>query len=218
MAHAEDRLKSPSKPWARLLVAAWAALAIVLIGAAAFARPAPAAVTSQPAQSQAADFQVIEMDEEWDEEWEGEEESEEEEFEEEEDDEDFGTEGPLLFPSDCLLHSAEAQVTVSASHDTVGLTIHYTATTPTNVTVDYWLKGGKGSLQFKQARQHFGKRGVFRGSEHLTEHAMNKVRAARTFIVQLGIPAAPAYCSRYSTQRLAAKHTLSNRATWSRPN
>jgi hypothetical protein len=46
---------------------------------------------------------------------------------------------------------------------------------------------------------------------------MSKVLAARTFIVQLGIPAAPSYCAKYSTQRLTAKRVAGSHATWSRP-
>lgn len=200
----------PSTPWERLLSAFWVVLAIALLTAAIFMQPAASAPAATTAQAAAGSFEVEEGEAE-------EEESEEgEEFEDEEEDEEFGTEGPLLFPDACLLHSAEAQVTASASHDVVGLTIHYTATTPTNVGVDYWLKGSKGSLHLTRTKGHFASQGVFRDSEHLSDHAMTKVRAAHTFVVQLEIPAAPAFCGRYATQRLTVKRTTGNQATWSR--
>ena len=99
----------------------------------------------------------------------------------------------------------------------VRLTIHYTSYTPTNVSVEYWLKGGKGSLQLGETKRHFSRQGVFREDAHLSDREMSKVLAARTFIVQLGIPAAPSSCAKYSTQRLTAKHVTGDHATWSRP-
>ncbi len=198
-----------------MLSALWVVLAIALLSAAVFMQPpasAPAAATAQATASGSVEEEEIQAEEESEEgeEFDG------EEGEDESEDEEFGTDGPLLLPSDCLLRTAEAQVTASISHGTVSLTIHYTSTTPTNVTVDYWLKGSKGSLQLEQAKRRFAQRGVFRDSEQLSDHAMAKVRAAHTFIVQLEIPAAPAYCSRYATQRLTVKHAAANRATWSR--
>jgi hypothetical protein len=211
MTEPTDRPTPTSTAWERLLSALWVVLAIALLTAAILMQPAasaPAATTPQAAAGSSLEEGEIEIEEE-------ESEEEGEEFEDEED-EEFGTEGPLLFPDDCLLHSAEAQVTTSATHDAVGLTIHYTATTPTNVTVDYWLKGGKGSLQLKEAKQHFAQRGVFRDSEHLSDRAMTKVRAAHAFVVEFDIPAAPAFCSHYATQRLTVKHVTGNQAAWSR--
>ncbi|HEY6550413.1 MAG TPA: hypothetical protein VIY71_04350 [Solirubrobacterales bacterium] len=99
----------------------------------------------------------------------------------------------------------------------VRLTIHYTSYAPSNVTVNYWLKGGKGSLQLGETKRHFARQGVFHEAAHVSDRAMTKVLAARAFIVQLGIPAAPSFCQKYSTQRLTAKHVAGGHATWSRP-
>jgi hypothetical protein len=212
MTYPERRFLLPPRRWALLAAGLLLALAAAPTTTAIAARPAVAAPTA-PHQAQSQGFLDAEAEEDGDEEWED---GEEEESESEED-EEFGTEGPLLFPSDCLLHTAEAQVTASSAHDVVRLTIHYTSYTPTDVTVDSWLRGGKGSLQLAGAKQHFAQQGVFQETNHLSDRAMFKVRAARAFIVQLGIPDAPSYCNRYSTQRLTVKHTAGGRTTWSRP-
>jgi hypothetical protein len=198
-----------SGPWAHLAVVTWVVLAISLFAAVALTLAA-AAAPGQPTPAATEAFAEAED--------EGEELEGEEEFEiEEEEEEEIGAEGPLLFPEPCLLHTAEAQVTASTTHDVVRLSIRYTSYTPTNVIVDYWLKGGKGSLQMKEAKRHVGPRGVLRTSEHLSDRAMSKVRAARTFVVQIAIPAAPANCAQYSSQRLTVKHAGSGQVTWSRP-
>ncbi len=200
----------PSQPLTRLATLAWSLLAISLLAALLFVRQAEAATVTAPTAS------VVEVEEGEDgEETEGEE--EDEEFEDEEDDEGLGTTGPLLLPPECLLHTAEANVAASATNGVVRLTIHYTSYTPANVSVNYRLKGGKGSLQLGETKRHFGRRGTFHEDAHLSEHAMSKVLAARAFIVQLDIAAAPSYCGQYTTQRLTTKHVAGSRATWSRP-
>lgn len=195
----------------RLATLAWSLLAISLLAALLFVRQAEAVtVTAQAPATAATESEEIEAEEES----EGEEEDEESEAEE---DEEPGTAGPLLLPPECLLHTAEAQVAASATPGVVRLTIHYTSYAPTNVSVNYWLKGSKGSLQLGETKRHFSRQGVFREDTHLSERAMDKVLAARTFIVQLGIPAAPSSCEKYSTQRLTSRHVAAGRATWSRP-
>jgi hypothetical protein len=194
----------------RLAALAWSLLAISLLAALLFVRQAEAA--GAPGQAPATistESEEIEAEEES--------EGEEEESEEEEEDEGPGTVGPLLLPPECLLHTAEAQVAASAAHGTVQLTIHYTAYAPTNVSVNYWLKGDKGSLQLGETKRRFARQGVFREDAHVSDRAMSKVLAARAFIVQLSIPAAPSSCEKYSTQRLTVKHVAGARATWSRP-
>jgi hypothetical protein len=213
MNHSDSRSSLSPRPWSRLATFACSLLAISLLAALLFVRQAEAVTAS--AQAPIASFtesEEIEAEEEAESE-EGEEESEEEE----EGEEKLGTAGPLLLPPECLLHTAEANVAASAAHGVVRLTIHYTSYAPTNVTVDYWLKGSKGSLQLGETKRHFARQGVFREDTHVSDRAMSKVLAARAFIVQLGIPAAPSSCDRYSTQRLTAKHAAGGHATWSRP-
>lgn len=200
----------------RLATLAWSLLAISLLAALLFVRQAEAVIVTAPAQAPATVTSSAEDEEvEAEEEAEGEEEGEESEGEE--DDEGLGSTGPLLLPPECLLHSAEAHVAASAAQGAVRLTIHYTSYTPADVTVDYWLKGGKGSLQLGESKRHLNRQGTIREEEHVSERAMAKVLAARVFIVQLDIAAAPSFCDKYSTQRLTAKHAGGGHATWSRP-
>lgn len=198
----------PTQPLTRVATLAWTLLAVALLAVLLFARQAEAAVS--PAQ---APISSSSEEEEFD----AEETEDEEEFDAEEEDEEPGTVGPLLLPPECLLHTAEANVAASASRRDVRLTIHYTSYVPTSVNVDYWLKGGKGSLQLGETKRHFARQGVFHEDAHLSDHAMSKVLAARAFIVQLDVPAAPSFCARYSTQRLTTKHVAGGHATWSRP-
>lgn len=210
MNHSDGRTSLPSRPLTRLATLAWSLFAIALLAALLFVRQAEA--TPSPLQAPIAN--ALE-----DEEFEAEEESEGEEDEESEDEEEDepGTAGPLLLPPECLLHTAEAHVAASAPQGVVRLTIRYTTYVPTQISVDYWLKGGKGALHLGETKRHFARQGVFREDAHLSDRAMSKVLAARAFIVEVGIPAAPSLCERYSTQRLTTKHVASGHATWSRP-
>jgi hypothetical protein len=195
----------------RLATLAWSLLAISLLAALLFVRQAEAVtLPTQGPATLATESEEIEAEEE------SEDEEEDDESEAEEDDEP-GAVGALLLPPECLLHTAEAQVAASATPGVVRLTIHYTSYTPTNVSVKYWLKGSKGSLQLGETKRHFSRQGVFHEDAHLSDREMSKVLAARAFIVQLGIPAAPSSCEKYSTQRLTAKHVTGDHATWSRP-
>jgi hypothetical protein len=213
MDHSNNRTSLHStRPSTKLATLAWSLLAISLLATLLFVRQAEAVTPAQaPVTVTSTESEEIEGEEE------AESEEDEEESEDEGEDEGVGTVGPLLLPPECLLHTAEANVAASAAHGIVRLTIHYTSYAPTNVSVNYWLKGGKGSLQLGETKRHFARQGVFREEAHVSERAMGKVLAARAFIVQLGIPAAPTSCQRYSTQRLTAKHVAGDRATWSRP-
>lgn len=215
MDHSDNRTSLPSsRPLTRLATLAWSLLTISLLAALLFVRQAEAATATAPAQASAVSS--VE-DEEIEAEEESESEGDEEESEDEEEDDELGTVGPLLLPPECLLHTAEAHVSASAAQGMVRLTIHYTSYAPTIASVDYWLKGSKGALHLGETKHHFGRQGVLREDAHVGDRAMAKVLAARAFIVQLDIPAAPSFCDRYSTQRLTAKHVAGGHATWSRP-
>jgi hypothetical protein len=214
MEQPDHRTSVPSQPLTRLATLAWSLLAILLLAVLLFVRQAEAVVVTAPAQAPVTS--VVEVEE-----GEGEEEAEseedEEESEDEEEDDGLGAVGPLLLPPECLLHTAEAHVAASATNGVVRLAIHYTSYSPANVSVDYWLKGGKGSLQLDETKRHFGRQGTFHEDARVSDRAMGKVLAARVFIVQLDIATAPSYCAKYSTQRLTAKHVAAGHATWSRP-
>ncbi len=155
------------------------------------------------------DFEAEISDEEFEEgdEWEG----EEEEVEELEADDSRG------LPPECVLSTATARVVASDKGNTVRLSIHYASSEPVRTTVDYWLKGGQGSLQLKASKRFMARRGHLSSTERLSDRAMEKVRAARVFIVHIDPVATPSYCDRYSTLRLTAKRTAGTQTSWSQP-
>lgn len=193
----------------RLLTFLQALLAIALLAVAALPLSAPA-VSPEPAQAE-FDFVAEEGGEEAEEEeWEQEEETEEEAEEEE-----VSPKGTDLLPPECLLRTADPSVVAQLQHGTLRLTVHYTASIPTKVRIDYWLKGGKGSLQLGSLTRRLERQGALHLTHHLDEREAVKVRAARTFIIDLDVPAAPSSCERYLTLRLGVKDLDRSRVTWS---
>jgi hypothetical protein len=208
MTQPDGRFQHPSNLRSRLRLAFQASIALALLAIAVAPLAAPA-VSPEPAGANAeVDFVAEEGDEE------GEEESEREEAEEEAE-EEFGTTGAAVLPDECLLRSAEPSVVAQLHSGTLRLALQYTARTPTRVDVDYWLKGGKGSLQLGSVSRHLERQGTLHLTDHLDEHEAAKVRAARAFIVDLDLPAAPPSCEKYLTLRLTAKDLDRSRATWS---
>jgi hypothetical protein len=120
-------------------------------------------------------------------------------------------------PEECNLYATSARIVASDRNDSVHLTVGYEAGEATNVKVEYWLKGGRGSFQLKPLRRHMSTGGTIQGSELLSTPEMAKVRMARVFVVHLDIPGLSQYCKRYSTLRLTAKRENGNRTTWSEP-
>jgi len=192
----------------RLLTVVQALIALALLAIAVAPLAAPA-VSPEPARAEVgfAAEETAEEDEE--EEWELEE--EEEEGEEGEP----GAKGAAVLPPECLLRSAEPSVVAQLDSGTLRLALRYTARTPTRVTIDYWLRGGKGSLQLDSATRHLERQGTLHLTDHLDERETAKVRAARTFVVDLDLPAAPPSCEKYLTLRLGAKDLNRSHATWS---
>lgn len=195
------------QPWARVLIAASLMLALSLLAAASLPLSAPA-MSPELAQVEA---------EASEEEGEGEEEFESEEETDEDEEEEFGTGHSVPLPAACILRSAEPSVSVQLGHEDLRLTLRYEAEEPTRASIDYWLKGSKGSLQFGSTTHHLGGHGVIRLNSHLDEREITKVRAARAFLVSIDVPEAAPYCGRYLTLRLTAKHQLAKRETWSLP-
>jgi hypothetical protein len=207
----DDHPTGPSlQPWARVLIAASLMLALSLLVAASLPRSSPATPPAESAQIEA------EAAEEEGEESEGEEEAESEE-EEEEGEEEFGTGHSVPLPAECVLRSVEPNVTVQLGSEEVHLTLRYVAEEPTRADIDYWLKGGKGSLQLGSGTHRLGGHGVVRLSSHLDEREMAKVHAARAFLIAIDVPRTPSYCGRNLTLRLTAKHLIDKRETWSLP-
>jgi hypothetical protein len=208
MTQPDGRSQHPSNLGSHLRLTLQALVAVALLAIAMAPLAAPV-VSPEPANANAeVDFIAEETDEEGEEEWELEEAEEGEE-------EEFGTKGAAVLPSECLLRSAEPSVVAQLNSGTLRLALQYTARTPTRVSVDYWLKGGKGSLQLGSATRHLERQGTLHLTNHLDEHEAAKVRAARIFIVDLDLPAAPSSCEKYLTLRLNAKDLNRSRATWS---
>jgi hypothetical protein len=210
MTHPDNRPAASLQPWARLLVAASLILAILLLATAVLPLSAPAT----PPGSTQAEASISEAEDEEALEWEVEESEEEEEEEEFEGD---GTPGSAVLPPECLLRTAAPSVVVLLAHESLSLALRYTATDPTKVSVEYWLKGAKGTLELDSDTRRFGKQGVLHLSRHLDEREMAKAQAARAFVVNLDVPAAPSNCNRFLTLRLTIKHAAGSRATWSVP-
>ena len=115
------------------------------------------------------------------------------------------------------MRSAAARIVTSTPGDSVNLTVHYTSYAPSEVTVDYWLKGSRGSLQLGKARERFTEKGLLHLNEHLDPGAMAKARAARAFIVSLDVPAAPSFCDRYAIRRLTVRRLTGGQTDWLAP-
>jgi len=144
--------------------------------------------------------------------------SEREDFEDEECEEaeeceeelDDATEAPV----ECLLSSAEATVTVTASKDVVRLQIRYETSSPTAVAVEYGLHGSKGSLYLGGEKKQFARHGVLRLTRTLTETQMAKVMAAKGFTVRLRVPAAPGYCKSFFDHQLGSRRATPTGLAW----
>lgn len=188
----------------RLLAAIETLLALALLAIAMAPLAAPAI---SPAAARADAF-AEEAEEEAENE-EGEEEEAEEEVEEE-----LGAKSTGPLPAECLLRTAEPSIVAQLNQGKLRLSLRYTTRTPTRVGVHYWLKGSKGSLQLGSTSGHLGSQGVLHLSRHLDEREIAKVRAARVFIVDLDVPAAPSSCNQFLTLRLAAKNLHRSRVTW----
>ncbi len=165
-----------------------------------------------------AEVECLEEDEEIEEVGAGDEEAEEEESEEAEEAEECEAEMQdigSLPPEECLLRTTSARV--FTGRDGVRLVLRYSALAPTEVTIEYRLKGGKGGLRLGTAHKHFGQRGVFRATESLNESQMARVRAAKSFDVRLRVAGAPAFCGPYLSRHLTIRRGGPNHAVWSEP-
>lgn len=214
-------LRHPVSKAGRTTRLAWLvafAVPMAVLALLALAKPAPALdrgyavafAPSEPVLSPPA----IQALEEWDEEEEGEVEEEEGEDFAEEDEEEEGEVGGVFPPEECLLRTARSRVLAYPGPDKVKLTVNYTALAPADVAVDYRLTGKGGSLALGQVKRRFGKHGVLRLTAHLGEARMKRVLSARSFTVDFDIAAAPSYCQRFYTHRLAIKRSAQKRTAW----
>jgi hypothetical protein len=111
-------------------------------------------------------------------------------------------------PVECLLRSASARAVVPANEDKLRLTIRYTTFEPTEATIDYRLRGGKGSLHLPQVRQRLDEQGAVRITEPLSEAQAERARAAHDFAIQFRIADAPRECRPLFIRHLTAKRPV----------
>ena len=214
---------TPSDRTARLLTRKLLLVAILALAAtfAAGALPGRAVASAPVALPSAAE-------EEWEEEpgeWEVEEDEEEWEVGEEVEVggdggwEVVGEERHGEAPESCALSRVSALVIASERKDAVQLVVDYTLKKATRVDIEYWLKGSRGALQLKPLRRRMSRHGSLHGVERLSPREMSKVRAARAFVVDLDMAAAPSSssCERQRTRHLTARQGRRDRTVWSEP-
>jgi hypothetical protein len=114
----------------------------------------------------------------------------------------------------CILRSAEATVSVLKAHDKVRLALRYTAEAPAVVSVEYGLRGRRGALKMGEETRRFGRSGVFRATETLTEAEMKKVNAAKEFDVRLHAVNTPRFCRSVFDRDLTARHGSAHGPVW----
>ncbi len=152
---------------------------------------------------------IIEIDDEEGEDEGGDEEIEVEECEtadeDGEEEECEGEEADLGPPPACFVESVDAAVSADLVHDKLRLALRYTTVKPATVAVDYSLRGNKGPLNLEGDQQHFGRNGVFRLTQDLTEAQAKKVAAAKSFTVTVDPVNAPRSCSDFLDQHLDVK-------------
>jgi hypothetical protein len=203
-------------------VAWWAAFltTIVLIFCLSFIRSAKAAVLPTVAPVNVLGVTAPEDEEEEsgdEEEVEGEDCEAGEEGEDEgenEEEECEGGEGDSGPPPECFVSSADAAVTADLEHDKLRLAIRYDTYDPTTVAIDYSLRGGRGALNLDGGQKHFGRSGVFRNTQNLTDAEAKRVAAAKSFTVTVHPVNAPRSCDSYLDQRLAVKKVVPGGAMW----
>jgi hypothetical protein len=203
---ARSSLDATSVAWLLYAVALLASLTLLWV-----ALPAHAAGAGAPPAFASA------LADEFEEEYEGEE--GEEECEEVEEGYEVCEEEPVEgavseAPEECLVHSARARVFASADRDRLRLVIDYRSVAPANVSVDFFLKGSKGPLSLGRVRRHFGRQGLLRIFERLTDSQIEKARAAKSFVVRLDVPQTPRYCRRFNTKRLTVRKLVHGTSVW----
>lgn len=114
----------------------------------------------------------------------------------------------------CVLRSASATVSVLKNEDRVRLTIRYTTFSPAVVSVQYRLRGHRGTLRMGTDSHRFSRRGVFRDTEKLNEAEMTRVNAATEFDVSVHAVNAPRYCRGRFDRDLTAHHTAPSGPVW----
>jgi hypothetical protein len=119
-------------------------------------------------------------------------------------------------PASCTPYRASARVVAAPRGDTVRLEVSYASEKATGVRVDYWLKGSRGALRMRSLRRRIRRHGSLRGVERLSDREMSKVRAARSFVVDLEVRGASS-CEGSHVRHLTARQRLGEHTVWTEP-
>jgi hypothetical protein len=117
-------------------------------------------------------------------------------------------------PYECVLRTARGAVVVQEAQSKLRLQLAYTTFEPAPATIEYRLRGARGSLRFSAGRRHLSESGVVRDTETLSRTVLAKVVAGRSFTVRVLVPGAPGYCRRFSSRQLTTRRVAAARVTW----
>jgi hypothetical protein len=119
-------------------------------------------------------------------------------------------------PGECSFSTETATVSIS-EHGKLRLTFKYGSFKELEaraVTIDFRLKGPKGSLDFDVERRNPGAAGTIRQTEVLSKNQTAKGLAARTVTVRVSPVGAPAYCHPFLDRRLDLRRPSGHRVSW----
>ncbi len=183
-------------------------LTLSLIGGLGFARSSSAAPAPPKAPVAAPPFEAEEEECAADEpdcfesfageecEWDEDEEVEECEGE-------AGDEGEA--PAECLLTSAQPQVTISEAQQRLRLSVRYTVQAPVEVAVSLRASGGKGGLTIAAEKHRLSRSGSFQDTAALSPSETERALSASEFTVRLRAIGVPWTCHRYDFHHLTVK-------------
>jgi hypothetical protein len=116
---------------------------------------------------------------------------------------------------ECVLEDVSAAITSSPSKGKVRVTVRYDAFYPATFTLDYSLRGGKGSLHLGAARAQLHYAGAFHDTLTVGRKDLPRLAAARQFVVELQAVGSPGYCRERLTsaapRRASRKHRAGGR-------
>jgi hypothetical protein len=104
-----------------------------------------------------------------------------------------GRRGSAGTPEECILRSTHAHAAVNEKRDTLKLTLGYTAYEPVGARIEV----RKGSSRIATLHRQLGRSGVLRIVKSLGDG-----KAPKRLVVRLAVPASPAYCGKYQTERV----------------
>lgn len=108
-------------------------------------------------------------------------------------------------PAECLLTSAQPQVSVSEAGRRLRLSVRYTVDAPVQVSVSLRASGGKGGLAIAADKRRLSHSGSFQDTTSLSPSETERALAAGQFTVRLRASGVPWSCHRYDFRHLTVK-------------